>query len=233
PYLYATDGNDTSSISAADATNPRVDIVFVQVNDTVQDGSGAESASVGYLAGTPASSPVAPAAPARSLVLAQISVPKAGGGNPTVSWVAPVWDQRQSWSATRAFSQSIGSTTETQVVFGTSLRNVGGLYSTTTGSATIVVPGWYDLFSTVNLDVNTNNNGYLALKVNGSLIAVQPTSALAVSATNPMRQITVKASAYLNVGDVVDVHVWHNAGSAINVNPANGPVSFSGVRVGS
>ncbi|HET6916944.1 MAG TPA: hypothetical protein VFH56_12710 [Acidimicrobiales bacterium] len=233
PYLYATDGTDTGSITAADATNPRIDVVYVQVKDNVQDSSGSESGLIGYIAGTPAATPVAPTMPAHSMALAQISVPKAGGGNPSVSWVAPMWNQAQSWSATRAFSQSIGSTTETQVVFGTSVINVGGAYSTTTGNATIVVPGWYDLFATVNLDQNTNNNGYLALKVNGSLVAVQTTQALAVSTTNPMRQITVKASAYLNAGDVVGVYVWHNAGAAISVNPANGPVSFAGVRVGS
>lgn len=90
PYSYSTDGSDTGAITAADATNPRVDIVYVKVNDNVQDGSGLTSGVVGYLAGSPAASPSAPATPARAMVLATIAVPKVGAGAPTVSWVAPI-----------------------------------------------------------------------------------------------------------------------------------------------
>lgn len=92
PYLYATDGSDTGTITAANATNPRIDIIYVQINDTDQDGSGLRGGVVGYLAGTAAATPSAPAAPARSIVLANISVPKAGAGSPAVTWVAPIFD---------------------------------------------------------------------------------------------------------------------------------------------
>jgi hypothetical protein len=235
PYLYATDGTDTGTVTAADATNPRVDIVYVQVNDQVQDGSGLESGTVGYAAGTPAASnPQPPTTPPRSLVLAQISVPKSGGGNPTVSWVATGWDQPPAWSAARLSAiQSIGSTTETQVVFGTALKNARNIYSVTTGNATIGVPGWYDLTTSIQFDTNANNNGYVAIEVNGTKVAGNSTTALAVSATAAMRQVTVSTKQYLNIGDVVGVYVWHNASSAINVNPNSGPVSFAGVYRGS
>lgn len=89
PYLYATDGTDSGAITAANATNPRVDIVYVQINDADQDASGQRGGAVGYLAGVPAASPVAPAAPARSMVLANLNVPVSGA--PTVSWVAPTF----------------------------------------------------------------------------------------------------------------------------------------------
>lgn len=91
PYLYAADGTDTGTVTAADASNPRVDIVYVQVNDTVQDGSGLRNGVVGYLAGVPAATPSPPATPARSMVLTNINVPKSGGGAPTVSWIAPTF----------------------------------------------------------------------------------------------------------------------------------------------
>lgn len=92
PYMYATDGTDTGTITAANATNPRVDIIYVQINDNTQDGSGLESVVVGYLAGTPAASPVAPSPPTtRGIVLANINVPAVGGGNPAASWVAPTF----------------------------------------------------------------------------------------------------------------------------------------------
>jgi hypothetical protein len=116
PYLYATTGGDTGTVTAADATNPRVDIIYVQVNDQVQDGSGLESGQVVYQAGTPASTPQVPTPnvtpTSRALVLAQISVPKAGGGNPTVTWVAPTWGQAP-WSTYTV------STTNFNVVNGT------------------------------------------------------------------------------------------------------------------
>lgn len=92
PYFYSIDDTaNTGSITAADATNPRVDIVYVTLNDPSQsDGSATPDVFVGYLAGTPSgSSPSAPMPPARSMVLFQINVPKQGGGSPTVTNVAP------------------------------------------------------------------------------------------------------------------------------------------------
>lgn len=113
PYLYATDGTDTGSITAANGTNPRVDIIYVQVNDNVQDSSGSEGGLIGYLAGTPAASPVAPSPPnSRCMVLANISVPVSGGGNPSVSWVAPTF-------GTPAWTSYVPSTNNVTVGNGT------------------------------------------------------------------------------------------------------------------
>jgi hypothetical protein len=85
-YGWATDANVTGSVTAANATNPRKDIVYIQVNDSsAGDGSGALNANVLYLAGTPAPSPVAPALPARSFLVGTITVPQSGGGSPTVA----------------------------------------------------------------------------------------------------------------------------------------------------
>lgn len=64
------------AIAAADATNPRIDLVVAKVQDAAY--SGATNAwSLAVVTGTPAVSPVAPAAPASSLVLARVSVPAA------------------------------------------------------------------------------------------------------------------------------------------------------------
>ncbi|MGI5247762.1 hypothetical protein [Dactylosporangium sp. CA-139066] len=82
PYLVASDANATGSVTAADATNPRKDILYVQVSDTDEDASGSRAATVGYLAGTAAAIPSAPATPARSLLIGVIDVPKVGAGSP-------------------------------------------------------------------------------------------------------------------------------------------------------
>lgn len=90
PYGYSIDDNATGSVTAANATNPRVDIIYVQLSDPAEaDGTSTPGVAVGYLAGTAAPSPAPPAAPARSIAIAQINVPQAGNGSPTVTWVAP------------------------------------------------------------------------------------------------------------------------------------------------
>jgi hypothetical protein len=87
-YQYATDGTDTGTITAASVSIARVDIIWVAVNDTVQDSSGLRNGVVTYQAGTVAGTAPAPTN-ARAMVLAQINVPISGGGAPTVTWVAP------------------------------------------------------------------------------------------------------------------------------------------------
>lgn len=85
-YDWATDANETGAVTAADATNPRKDIVYIRVNDSsAGDGSGALSAPVLYLAGPMDGTNVPPALPTRSFLVGTISVPVSGGGSPTVT----------------------------------------------------------------------------------------------------------------------------------------------------
>jgi hypothetical protein len=82
-YLVGYDNTASAfsqTITAADPTNPRIDIVSLQVSDTDIDSSGGRAAAFVYTVGTPAGSPSAPATPARSLRLCTISVPNSGGG---------------------------------------------------------------------------------------------------------------------------------------------------------
>ncbi|HEY1155328.1 MAG TPA: hypothetical protein VGE95_03425 [Arthrobacter sp.] len=83
-YGWSSDQNVTGDVTAADATYDRKDIVYIQVNDFDMDGAGYKSAPVLYLAGTPSATPTAPDLPVRSLLVGTITVPKAGGGSPTV-----------------------------------------------------------------------------------------------------------------------------------------------------
>jgi hypothetical protein len=90
PYAYAVNVAETGAVTAAHATLARVDIMWVRLDDPAEsDGSAAPVVVAGYTAGTAASTPVAPATPARCMVLATIQVPMSGGGSPTVIWVAP------------------------------------------------------------------------------------------------------------------------------------------------
>ena len=89
-YLYAITTAETGAITAANATHPRRDILTIRVDDPQEDATGIPLIAVAYTAGTAAATPVVPATPARSMVLARIDTPASGGGNPTVTWLAPV-----------------------------------------------------------------------------------------------------------------------------------------------
>jgi len=82
-YGWATAANVTGSMTPADSAIQRQDRVWIQVNDSTSgDGSGAVSAEVVYQAGTPGWG--APDLPARAFLVADITVPAAGGGSPIV-----------------------------------------------------------------------------------------------------------------------------------------------------
>lgn len=84
-YEFASDSVVTGAVTAANVSNPRVDIIYLTVNDTAIDSSGLRSGQILYLAGTPAASPIQPALPARSVLLATLAVPISGGGSPSVA----------------------------------------------------------------------------------------------------------------------------------------------------
>jgi hypothetical protein len=77
----------TLNVQAADASNPRVDIVVAVVID---NGDNTSTGQIQYIAGAAAASPGAPDAPANSIVLAQITVP----ANTTAITSGMVADQR-------------------------------------------------------------------------------------------------------------------------------------------
>lgn len=85
--LAATTSN--VALTARNATNPRIDLVVVQV-------ASGSVATVKTIDGTPAASPSAPALPAQHIELARLNVPATGGGAVTVD------------STWRAYAASLG-----------------------------------------------------------------------------------------------------------------------------
>lgn len=86
-YRVAMTSTSTLTQNAPHATLPRVDLVYLRIWDNSVDGSGLNQADVQYLAGTAASSPVAPT-PSGTVIympLAQLNVPASGGGSTTVN----------------------------------------------------------------------------------------------------------------------------------------------------
>jgi hypothetical protein len=92
PYWYAVRAAETGAMTPASGANDRIDLLSLVLDDPAEgDGSSTPQVRAVLTVGTPAGTPLPPAAPARSLVLAQIRVPKTGTGSPVVTWVAPWW----------------------------------------------------------------------------------------------------------------------------------------------
>lgn len=85
PYWLALPVAETQTLTVANASNPRKDIVILRVYDHDEDASGLRLARTEYLVGTAAASPAEPSVPAGSFRLATIDVPKLGTGSPVVT----------------------------------------------------------------------------------------------------------------------------------------------------
>lgn len=72
-YSCINDATKNLTISAADGTNPRIDLVVAKVQDTLYSG-GTDSWSLAVVTGTPAGSPSVPTQPANSVALGQVLV---------------------------------------------------------------------------------------------------------------------------------------------------------------
>lgn len=72
-YVCVNDATKNITITAADGSNPRIDIIVAKVQDTLYSGA-VNSWSLVVVTGTPAGSPAVPTAPANSVTIAQIAV---------------------------------------------------------------------------------------------------------------------------------------------------------------
>lgn len=90
PYMFAINGTNTGTTAVADASNPRVDILSIQVSDNAEDSLAAASGALVYTSGIPGAIPSQPATPARAIPLLKFAVPKSGTGSPTMTWIAPM-----------------------------------------------------------------------------------------------------------------------------------------------
>ena len=72
-YQYYNDAAATATITTADVTNPRIDLICITINDAYYTGV-TNNVAINVVAGTPAASPAVPATPANSYALAQVAV---------------------------------------------------------------------------------------------------------------------------------------------------------------
>lgn len=111
-YALTNDASTNLSISAANASNPRRDIVILQARDNAFDAGGINDGRLVVVAGTPAASPVDPslASYPNALVLARVAV----AANATSITNANITDLRsiaEPWAAARGEAGQVFLTT--------------------------------------------------------------------------------------------------------------------------
>jgi hypothetical protein len=92
-YLCPNSAPRVVALDAADATNPRIDLIVLQVLDTAL-GDASTDVQVKAVTGTPAGSPSPPAVPTGAIELARVAVAAAPTGNTIVN--ANITDRRRS-----------------------------------------------------------------------------------------------------------------------------------------
>lgn len=194
-YFAENRGTQNVIISAANATNPRRDLIVARIRDAAYSGA-TNTFAIEVVTGTAAASPVDPATPANSLLLARVSV----AANATTITTANIADLRTRTSAlgapstctssTRPASPSIGSViyetdTASLAVFNSSsaweyvpsdslVRNVSMV--TKTATATLALT---DAFKLVEMNVATGNtltvptNAAVAFPVGTQILVLQ------------------------------------------------------------
>lgn len=213
PYLYAVRVAETGAMTPASAANDRIDLLSLVLDDPAEgDGSSTPQVRSVLTIGTPAASPTPPAAPARSLVLAQIRVPKTGTGSPVVTWVAPEYGAR-SFQATQTTVSNIASSGSTWVTIplDTVIYNPG---QWTLGSSGLVIPaaGVYRVSGLACIAGNSTG-------LRGARITVGSTAVDGTSVQNPnaggstrMQMPTGVGFAQCAAGDGVFLQALQNSG---------------------
>ncbi|MGW1998157.1 hypothetical protein [Embleya sp. NPDC001921] len=74
-YPVATNADETFTLSAGHATNPRIDLFVLRIYDNFIDASGSTVAVIEKREGTPAAVPTVPSVPAASIPLWEVRVP--------------------------------------------------------------------------------------------------------------------------------------------------------------
>jgi hypothetical protein len=156
-YVAYNDATVTLTITTANPSNPRIDLICATINDSYYSGS-TNNVAYQVIAGTPAGSPVAPSLPANSIALAQVTV---GAGATTIT---------------------SGNIADSRVLVTTNLP-IGDITSVTAGAGLTGggSSGDVTLAASVATNAQTGTTYTLALTDNGKLVTLSNAGSIAVT----------------------------------------------------
>lgn len=213
-YISALTSTFTvGTLTPADATNPRTDLVVLRIDDPSNGGTTDRAGSIEILTGTPAASPVRPSVTGTPVyaLLAQIAVPRSGGGSPVVTdlrtWTAGTGGvvpfrtttEINSWAAPQGTLAYSLSDTKTYIRQGTAWKNLQ--VEEDTGWVT-VTPTDFALYGATPMEIRKKNG---VVQFNG---AIKPKTAGALSA----KTIATLPVAYRPSGSNSVYAVCHGSG---------------------
>lgn len=126
-----------------------------------------------------------------------------------------------------AFGQSIPNNVETKVLFDYEAVDDLNAFTTSTSQLTIPTDGFYHLATTVKFYTSLPNDTpvILEMRKNGS-----PFKSF-VGRLSVVPSININGNFKLQTNDVITVYIFHNSGSAKNLDGSGVNTNFSGYRV--
>jgi hypothetical protein len=172
-YVAYNDASVVLTITTANPTNPRIDLICATINDSYYSGS-TDNVVFQVIAGTPAGSPVAPSLPANSIGLAEVTVPAA------------------------ATTITSGNIADLRVLATSNVPAQGDISSVTAGAGLTGggTSGAVTLATSVVTNLQTGTTYTLAASDNGKLVTLNNGSAIAVT-------VPLNSSVALPVGAVI------------------------------
>lgn len=154
-YTAYNDAAATAAIATANATNPRIDLVCLTVNDAYYTGS-LNNVVINVVTGTAASSPTVPATPANSIALAKIAV----AANATSIVNANITDLRVAVTSNVLSAVNIAVNAQTGTTYTTVLSDNGSLVTLANASAiAVTIPPYSSVAYPIGAQISLTQYG--------------------------------------------------------------------------
>jgi hypothetical protein len=235
-YVGYNDATTTLTVTTANPTNPRIDLVCMTVQDAYYTGS-LNDVILQVVAGTPAGSPVAPSLPANSISLATVAV----GAGATSITTANITDTRVAVTSNVPVSGDITSVTAGTGLSGGGTSGAVTLSINTAVTAdlttaqtltnkTLTTPTLTSPLINVGINAQSSTSYTTVLADNGKLIT--QTNASAITTTiPPFSSVAYPVGAQLNFAQLGAGQVTFAQGSGVTIVSTGASASAPKLRV--